>query len=66
MTDCGFTDIEIRPFDWLHPNTPPALIPLVQSWSQILETLPFIREGAGSLLIQARKPVERTAEDVNG
>jgi len=52
----GFTDIRIVPFDFLHPQTPVALIPLVEKTAQVLEKIPGIREIAGSLFIRALKP----------
>lgn len=55
MTEAGFSDIRIKPFDWLHPATPKALIPPVALLGRMLETLPLLREFSGSLLIQAMK-----------
>lgn len=52
----GFLDVEITPFDWLHPATPPVLIPLVRRLQRLLEATPILRELAGSLLITARLP----------
>lgn len=52
----GYDDIRIRPFDWLHPSTPRPLIPLVQAIGRVVEMLPVLREGAGSLIITARRP----------
>jgi SAM-dependent methyltransferase len=52
----GFVDIRIVPFDWLHPSTPPRLIPLVGAVGRTLEALPLLREFAGSLFIHARRP----------
>jgi len=51
----GFVDIDIRPFDWLHPATPPALIAPVQAVGRWLEAAWPVREFAGSLLIRARR-----------
>lgn len=56
LRDIGFTDVHIRNTDWLHPATPPALIPAVASLGLLLERVPLIREFSGSVLIQARKP----------
>ena len=47
----GFTNIHIEPFDWLHPLTPPPLIPAVLTFGRVLERLPGVRELAGSLWI---------------
>jgi len=53
----GFTGIEITPFDFLHPATPPRLIPFVRLAGQVAERLPGVREFAGSVYIRARVPV---------
>ena len=52
----GFRSIDIQPFDWLHPATPPALIPVVSRAGRILEALWPLRELAGSLSIRAERP----------
>jgi SAM-dependent methyltransferase len=52
----GLGDIRITPFDWLHPHTPPALIPAVSAVGAVIETIPLAREFSGSLSIHARKP----------
>lgn len=56
LTNARFADISIQPFDWLHPAIPAGLINLVDGVGKILETVPLIREFAGSLLISCRKP----------
>jgi SAM-dependent methyltransferase len=52
----GFTEVEITPFDWLHPATPNFATNFVQSMGTILEKIPLLQELAGSLLIKARRP----------
>jgi len=52
----GFVDIQITPFDWLHPNTPLKLVDAVDKIGFIFEKIPIIREFAGSLHIYARRP----------
>ena len=52
----GLSDIRITPFDWLHPRTPPALIPAVSAIGAAVERIPIAREFSGSLCIHARKP----------
>lgn len=52
----GFVDVEVTPFDFLHPLVPPASIPLVDKIGRVMEHLPLVKEIAGSLLIGARKP----------
>jgi len=51
-----FADIDITPFDWLHPLTPPSLLGTINAMGNFLEKMPLIRHFAGSLLIAARKP----------
>lgn len=52
----GFVDIDIQPFDWLHPFTPEKIIRAVSRIGQVLENIPVVREFAGSLHITCRKP----------
>jgi SAM-dependent methyltransferase len=52
----GFSEVEITPFDWLHPATPEGLIGAVGAAGRILERTPILREFAGSLLIRCRRP----------
>jgi len=54
----GFEDITIKPFDWLHPNTPPKVIPAINKLGAVLEKIAVISEFAGSLLICSRRPLE--------
>jgi len=56
LEDAGFTSVSIRPFDWLHPATPPALIPVVSGIGRVFEAIWPILEFAGSLRIWARRP----------
>ncbi len=51
----GFENIEIEPFDFLHPWIPGAMVPAAQSLGSFLEKCPGLREIAGSLQIFARK-----------
>jgi 2-polyprenyl-3-methyl-5-hydroxy-6-metoxy-1,4-benzoquinol methylase len=54
----GFTDVSIKPFDWLHPSIPASLVITVDMFGSVLEHIPLVREFAGSLLISCRKPVQ--------
>ena len=56
MQKTGFTAIEIKPFDFLHPALAPKLIPFVSSLGETVEKLPVLKEIAGSLYISAIKP----------
>jgi ubiquinone/menaquinone biosynthesis C-methylase UbiE len=51
----GFEQIQLLPFDFLHPSTPNILIPYVNRLSFTLEKTPLVREIAGSIFISARK-----------
>ncbi len=51
----GFQDIEIVPFDFLHPKTPLSWIGGVSALGRFSEKMPLLREIAGSLYIRARK-----------
>jgi SAM-dependent methyltransferase len=52
----GFTDVRVRPIDFLHPSTPAVCIPAVAAVGAGLEHVPLLREIAGSLLLTARRP----------
>ena len=52
----GFIQIEVIPFDIVHPLLPRRLIHFFQSLSYILEHAPVIREVCGTLYIWAKKP----------
>lgn len=51
----NFTEIQIVPFDFLHPMTSKHLIPFIKKMGKVLEMLPLTKEIAGSLFICARK-----------
>lgn len=51
----GFVDVSVEPFDFMHPQTPAWLLSLTERLTVILEKSPFVREIAGSLIIQCRK-----------
>ena len=55
LENAGFREVKIQPFDFLHPKTPAAWIPAVESFGRRLERLPLLREIAGSLYIRALK-----------
>jgi SAM-dependent methyltransferase len=52
----GLVEVDIRPFDFLYPLTPGALIGAVERLGRLLERTPLVAEIAGSLLVHARKP----------
>jgi len=55
LKNAGFSEIDIKPFDFLHPLTPKAFIKTVERLGLIIEHIPLLKEFAGSLLISARK-----------
>jgi SAM-dependent methyltransferase len=55
LEHAGLIEVDVRPFDFLYPLVPPALIPATERLGRLLEHTPVIREIAGSLLIAARK-----------
>ncbi len=56
MNKTGFTEIIIKPFDFLHPALFPSLIPFIASLGETIEKIPLLKEIAGSLYITAKKP----------
>lgn len=56
LSQLGFCQVQITPFDFLHPATPPGLIPALTHLGRLLEQAPLARELSGSLLISGRKP----------
>ncbi|HEY6549200.1 MAG TPA: class I SAM-dependent methyltransferase [Vicinamibacteria bacterium] len=55
LAKAGFVDIQISPFDFLHPSTPPAWLDRMAALGRGLERIPLVREIAGSLLMRARR-----------
>jgi ubiquinone/menaquinone biosynthesis C-methylase UbiE len=55
LAAAGFSDANVQPFDFLHPSTPAALLRAVARLGRLVETVPLLREIAGSLLIRAVK-----------
>jgi ubiquinone/menaquinone biosynthesis C-methylase UbiE len=56
LTKTGFTEIVIKPFDFLHPALSPSLIPFISAFGEAVEKTPLLKEIAGSLYISAKKP----------
>ena len=50
-----FKNIDVQPYDFLHPGTPEKLIPLMERLTFALEKIWFLKEIAGSLKIYACK-----------
>jgi len=51
----GFQNVLVLPFDFLHPNLPARLVPMLERVCMSLENIPVIREIAGSIYIKAIK-----------
>jgi SAM-dependent methyltransferase len=51
----GYHDVQIVPFDFLHPKTPVPLVDRLDAVGRFLESMPVISEFAGSLYIRAIK-----------
>ena len=63
----GYVELEVIPYDILHPRAPARLIPALQSTAYLLEHVPGIRDLCGTLYVWARKPGVRRSrlESVN-
>jgi len=59
LRSAGFTEIAVKPFDFLHPATPARAIDTVARVGRALEAIPLLREIAGSMMITAVKPAGR-------
>ena len=51
----GFRNIEVIPFDFIHPAIPKAVLPIALPCCFLAENLPLLRSIAGSLFIRAGK-----------
>ena len=51
----GFRQISVEPFDFLHPATPGRWLDFVAALGRRAERIPFLREIAGSLIIEAAR-----------
>ncbi len=56
LQKAGFVEVDVRPFDFLHPSTPQKLVHFADRVGKTLERIPLIKEIAGSLEIRAVKP----------
>ena len=63
----GYVELEVIPYDILHPRAPAQLIPAIQSTAYLLERMPAVRDLCGTLYVWARKPGVRRSRlpDVN-
>jgi SAM-dependent methyltransferase len=61
----GFTEIDVIPYDIIHPLLPRFAIRAVQSFAFLVEQTPLLRELCGTLYLWAKKPGERTRPQAN-
>ncbi|MBV8807718.1 MAG: glycosyltransferase [Acidobacteriaceae bacterium] len=52
----GFVNVEVIPYDLIHPSLPKSLIPVVQSVAFMVEHAPILRNLCGTLYLWGRKP----------
>ena len=52
----GYVELEVIPYDILHPRAPAGLISAIQSTAYLLERVPAVRDLCGTLYVWARKP----------
>lgn len=57
----GFVDIDIIPYDIVHPRTPLFFLRALKSLAFILEHAPVVKDLCGTLYIWARKPGDEEA-----
>ncbi|MGE5646102.1 MAG: bifunctional class I SAM-dependent methyltransferase/glycosyltransferase family 2 protein [Acidobacteriota bacterium] len=57
----GFTEIQVIPYDIVHPLTPAPVIETLQSVAFLLEHAPAVQSVCGSLYIWAKKPGDEQA-----
>jgi len=51
----GFVNVDVLPFDFLHPGTPARIMAPIRRLSSILSSTPVVREIAGSLQVYAER-----------
>ena len=57
LRQAGFAEVKVKPFDFLHPATPAAVMGAVARVGRALEKIPLLNEIAGSMVITATKPL---------
>ncbi len=55
LKEAGFEDINVDPFDFLHPLIPSMFVNFFDKMGEVMETIPIVKEFSGSLLITAIK-----------
>ena len=57
----GFTEIDVIPYDIIHPRTPRFLVHGLQSVAFVAEHTPVLKETCGTLYIRAKRPGGKAA-----
>lgn len=55
LAEAGFVDIEVYPFDFLHPKIPSLIAKRSDKLLRLIEKIPLIKEISGSLIIYGKK-----------
>ncbi|MBF0328685.1 MAG: methyltransferase [Nitrospirae bacterium] len=55
LQEVGFNKVSVIPFDFLHPIIPSNWVVFFSKFGERIETIPFLKEFSGSLLITASK-----------
>jgi ubiquinone/menaquinone biosynthesis C-methylase UbiE len=55
LQSIGFSKYQVVNYDFLHPLTPPKLVPLLEKIGPWMEKIPLIKEISGSLIVYAEK-----------
>ena len=55
LEQTGYRDVQIDPFDFLHPRTPASLVDRLDALGRFFENMPVLSELAGSLYVRAGK-----------
>ncbi len=56
LAESGFVDIEVYPFDFLHPKIPDSIAEKSDKILRAVEKMPLIKEISGSLIIVGKRP----------
>ena len=59
LGSCGFCNIYVEPFDFMHPLIPKPLVGALGGIFRLFEATPLVREFAGSLMITGEKPYDQ-------
>ncbi len=54
----GYTNVNIFPYDFLHPVVPGFLTSVVEVVGKVVENIPVLKEIAGSVIMYAEKPIK--------